>query len=201
MVTYKRKPAIRRRRKVVRRRPMYVPRRSRALKTDVFRRNYVDTISGTGVSQYFSSTFALSRLPNYTDFTNLFSQYRISFVKLKMTLRTELAGASTAVIPRLFIAKDFIDTTTPTSLDNLREYSNLKTVKLSYNRPAVFTIRPSTITLHGDGTTAIPVWKQWIPTSSPNCNYRGFKLGFDPIPIGQVIDFEWTVYVHCRNPR
>lgn len=203
MVLYKRKPAVRRRRKVVRRRPMYM-RRPRAIsyaKTDVFRRNYVDTISGAGTTAFYGISWALYRLPNYTDFTNLFSQYRISFVKLKISLRNELAGASTNTVPRIFLAKDFTNTTTPASLDELREYSNLKTLKMSYNRPLIFTIRPATTALHGDGTTLVPVWKQWLPTSSPQCDYRGFKIGFDPIPTGQAIDFEWTVYVHCRQPR
>lgn len=195
---------LRRRRKVLRRKTMPLMRRpviTSYNKTDVFKRNYVQSINGAGASQYYGIAWTLSALPNYTDFTNLFSEYRISFVKLKISLRNELAGASTDVIPRIFLVRDYCNNTHPTSLDDLREYSGLITKKLSYTKPQIFTIRPATTILQGDGTTKVPVWRQWLPTTSPACNYFGFRLGFDPIPTGQTIDFEWTVYVHCRKSK
>lgn len=199
---YRKSKAVKGRKKIVRRRPRtfvpktIVPKYDRQL---VIKRGYTQTLTGGGTSQFYGVAWTLSGLKGYTDITNLFAQYRISFVKLKVSLRNELAGASTDTIPRIFVVRDYVDVATPASLDELREYSDVKIKKLSYNRPTVFTIRPATTILQGDGTTKLPQWKQWIPAASSNCEYQGFKMGFDPIPTGQIVDLEWSAWVHGKK--
>jgi len=168
-------------------------------KTDVFKRTFQGSLAGTGAAAFSQLSFNINQLPNPTDLTNLFSEYRISFAKVKVTLRNQIEP--TNAIPRIFIVRDYVNSTVPVNLDELREYSDLKTRKLSYTRPQVFTIRPATSVLQGDGVTKVPVWRQWIPSTSPSCNYLGFRIGFDPIPVGQTIDFEFMLYVHCRKPK
>jgi len=192
------------RRKIVRRRPRtYVPK-TIVPKYDrpvVIKRGYTQSLSGAGATQLYGVAWTLNGLTGYTDITNLFAQYRISFVKLKVSLRNELAGASTDTIPRIFVVRDYVDTSTPASLDALREYSDVKIKKLSYNRPQVFTIRSATTVLQGDAVTKLPRWKEWIPSAASNCQYNGMKIGFDPIPTGQTVDLEWSAWVHGKKMK
>lgn len=198
MVQYKRKRIVR---KKVLRRKTYVPRIPKYERPLVVKRSYSQSLSGAGATQLYGVGWTLNGLPNYTDITNMFAEYRITFVKLKVTLRNELAGASTDTIPRMFIVRNYTDISNPASLDELREYAGVKIKKLSYNRATMFTLRPATTLLQGDGTTKIPQWKQWIPTGSPGCVYNGVKMGFDPIPTGQTVDLEWSIWVHAKKQK
>lgn len=80
-----------------------------------------------------SYSFALSQLPNVSEFSNLFDQYKITGAKLSLTpALTEgivsplTSSAATLGYSRVHSVIDFDDATFPTSEDQLLEYGSHK---------------------------------------------------------------------------
>lgn len=98
--------------------------------------------------------FKLSNLSNVDEFTNLFDQYRINAINIKVEFIPSLSGfdghpmTTTPVpyvgLPHLHTVIDYDDANAPASKNALMEYSNYKRtrgdiVQKRYFRPAVST--------------------------------------------------------------
>lgn len=192
------------RRRVVRRtRPMRFRRPRPSVAALSVRRSYNYFEVGAAGPVYAGYSYNLSSIPGYINFTNLFDQYRINLIVLKFWLRIELPDATTDVIPKLFYAKDYNDVNTPTSIAEVRQYSNHKCVKLSTYRPVVVKLRPATLSLIYNGLTSAysSNWRKWLQTTAASVPHYGLKCAIDLLPVGQAVDVEATYYMSFKNAK
>ena len=119
-------------------------------------------------------------MPNSTELTALFDQYRISGVMFKLVPRFNVTESSTTLAPtatyppsQVMTCLDF-DGQGPLSLQAILQYQNLKmtrgqAVHQRYFKPAVLSMAyQSTVS-----TAYIPKWGQFIDTANPTVPHYG----------------------------
>ena len=124
--TYRRRRLTRRPRRMMRRKPSR-PLAKRAMKVHHFRRTFkASNISSTTTGVLGGYSFSLDQLPNYTEFTNLFDQYRINKIVVKFipNHNSSDVSASTQVISNFNSVIDPTDATAPATGAELYEYQN-----------------------------------------------------------------------------
>lgn len=123
--------------------------------------------------------FSLNDLPNYTEFTALYDMYKINAIKITFIPQQDTNVSLSSVNnpfgnARFFSAIDYNDSTSPASVDELREYHTckftrlLKTHKRYIHKPKI---------LDSSSYTLSP----WIATSAPSTNYFGLKVAVEPM--------------------
>lgn len=112
-----------------------IRRQVHVFKRSVYIGNITASVSALGVPTPVATaySFALSQLPNVSDFTSLFDQYKLTGVKVTLTpalsegIASPLAGtASPLGFSRVHSVIDYDDNTAPTSEDQLLEYGSHK---------------------------------------------------------------------------
>lgn len=202
--TLRRKRPFIRRRRIIRR-----PRLSRrALSVHHFKRTFTlgQISSSSAGPQFFGYSFRLDQLPNYTEFTNLFDQYRINKIVMKFVPNHNSSdvGVTAMNIPNFHTLLDYNDATAPASLNSMYEYANWRMSRGTSLHTRVF--RPATIdyvNATAGANAGNPSWKQWLSTASPSIEHYGLKCG---IEISQATyDITWTpyisVYLSCKSVK
>lgn len=121
-------------------------------------------------------TFALSDLPNYTEFTALFDQYRLSLVELVFTWSPGTTVA-TSTFPTLLIASDYDSAAVPASSSEIAQRRHITWV-FSPSKPiATFRLRPRVLLDVGSGgssgfSTLAPA-REWIDLAFSTLTQRG----------------------------
>lgn len=165
------------------------------------------TVSGNvAYAPYQSnSNISLSGVPNSTDFTNLFDQYRITYVVIKFWLRIDPSAQSAAgaSYPKLYWCRDR-NSTVLLSQSEMRERGDTKVVVMNPNRPVVMKIKPNLLTQQlytAVGTSSYtPVYNAWIDRASPSAFYYGTLWNIDDLTnTNYRVDIESTYYIQCKN--
>lgn len=157
------------------------------------------TAAGDGVTATTKAySHSLSDLPNYTEFTSLFDQYKITGIKVKCYPRTDevvTAGSSSSF---LYYAIDYDDANAPGATD-LQQYQNCKTVR--GDRPFYFYFVPrvANAVYSGSAFTSYGNTRQWIDAASSGVPHYGWKLYWNPTSFATGYDMVWTYYVKFRN--
>lgn len=115
-------------------------------------------------------TFYLGLVPNYTEFTNLFDEFRILQVKVEFD---PLTSSSTA--PPLYTVIDYDDGTVPTSVNELRQYESLMTVPSNRYFRRVLNPRASSAYYQGSFTGFGSIYGPWLDTGSFGVQHYGLK--------------------------
>lgn len=177
-----------------------------------FRRNTsFATINGDNLNNPISNSyiFRLNDLPNFSEFQNLFDQYRISYVQLKFYLRLDPGAfaATSAVYPRIYWAPDYDDSATLTMAE-MRQHFRMKEAALHPNRPIVMGIRPATLGLTyvsgvpGSLYSYAPKWKQWLDMGSPDIPHYCMKFNIQNMTdTNYRVDVEARYWIQCRGTR
>lgn len=206
---YRKRPTLRRRRRYTRRRIMRRPLTKRALKVHHFKRtfalDYITSAAGADVLGAFN--FYLAQLPNYTEFTNLYDQYRINKILIKFVPNVNSADvAASATIAQFNTVLDFNDSTPLASLNNCFEYGNWRMTRGTQVHTRIFTPSSLDAVANTGGTTPSfvnPTWKQWIATSSANIPHFGLKYCAEPT--ASAGDIDWrpyvTMYFSCKSVK
>lgn len=151
--------------------------------------------------------FTFNMLPNYTEFTNLFDMYRVNFLVLKLVPSITGAdgnpSASSIALPNIHSALDYDDSTVPTDVPYLLQYSNHRMTRGHQIHKRAF--RPA-IDLDVSGLDAsAPKWKQWINLATVTCAHRGVKLYVEQafgVGVGALTyNVYWDVYFSCKGLR
>lgn len=156
---------------------------------------------------YGALSFNLSQLPNYTEFTALFDQYRIN--KIKVTMYPHADNSQTPVnatndfIPLIAFCTDTDDSTAPASVDELNQRSNVRYTK--FNKPISIWIKPhvdteiyrSAVTT-GYGNIA----NAWIDSASSDIPHYGLKwaiMGDSETGLGanSIMKYEIVLQFYC----
>ena len=139
--------------------------------------------------------FTLDALPSYTDFTNLFDMYKITKIEIdwvpEYTELTDAALVSNAVNVRFNTAIDLADANSPVTVDELLEYSTLKSTGIT--KPHARSWRP-TFLMGG----SVPC-ECWLPTSSPSERHYALKYAIPPTGIAMTFRSRVRLHVECAN--
>lgn len=166
-----------------------------------------------GALGYFGGTTHLNGvlgLINYSDFTQLYDQYRIDMVELKFWLYCDPGGVNTltqSTLPRLHWARDYDDITVPTTDLDIREYQNAKSVMISPYKPVVIRYKPNTCSqgynqVSGAHYNSNVEWNKWHDLAFTDTWYglKFFLENLGPAAVYRVVS-EARVKISCRNPR
>lgn len=160
-------------------------------------------------SSFGALAFTLSDLPNYTELTNLYDEYRIKAVRIFWIPTTNVNGtvwngASTIVysLPALYSWIDNDDDTVPTSLAQGQEYESFKCHgQLSTTRQRTIIPDASKALYTGAAFTGYGnARNQWIDNNSPNVKHYGIKYGIvNQTANSGAMDVVATFYLEFRK--
>jgi len=214
------------RKRTYKKRSMNVSRPRRMLRTNNpvarFKRTFYtttltpNTASVSGFWQY--STISLSDVPNVSEYTALFDQYKINAVKVTWrprydnfagndTVDVTLPGTTAQGLTRVHIINDPDSTITPSgaysaaTLNSFLENGNVRT----YDGTKPFSVyyRPKITNSLTTGTNNIRA--PWINASSPSVSHRGFHYFMQDVNLtgtfNQAFDIFVTMYFMCKNAK
>jgi hypothetical protein len=108
-------------------------------------------IPKTAVNQGFAIAFTLNDLPDVSEFTSLFDQYRLDWVEYTFVLRKFAAGSS---LPVIYYAEDHDDSNLP-SFAAICEAQNVQIVTFGSDRTMIkFRITPNVLRQVYNGLTS-----------------------------------------------
>lgn len=213
------------RRKLIRRRKMA----TRTIRyANVFRKQILQPVqhfkrsvylAGNIVSSVTSDTFGalsftLSQVPNNVEFTSLYDQYRINGIKWTLIPRGNIAditptgtagvfqGQSTGV----FTALDYDDATTPTSVNQLMEYQNVKMTRAHQMHSRYFKPRYNLAGVENLGTGLITNIKNtkagWLDCDKITVPHFGIKYCLQQnVNYALQYDVKVDFYLSFKNVR
>lgn len=194
----------------------YVPRPQRSLQlVHKFKRMYSvgDVFKTASSTPYLNAfDFSLQDLPAYSEFTALFDFYKICAVKFifvpgwtQSEVNVNTGAPVSAQInlgaARCFSAIDYNDSSSPSTINEIREYGNCKWSPMVKGHKRYFKPRAM------DSSNSYNINKNtWIDTSLPNKPYYGIKFGIDfnsysflsTTNIGKI---EAVIYFKCKSVR
>lgn len=143
----------------------------------------------TGVQNFVSlgggsNGFRLVDLPNYSEFINLFDQYRIVKIDLQFIPSWEGSNKSTSALadtclPTLVTVEDHNDSNLLTSRADYQQYRTYRETILSAQRPVTITVKPQpAMAVFGGGvfsSYAQPGDAVWLDTASYTVDHYGLK--------------------------
>lgn len=194
-----------------------VRRQVHIFKRSTYLGNITASISALGVPTPVGNAYAfsLSQLPNVSDFTNLFDQYKITGAKLQITpacsegILSPLAGTAQPLgFSRVHSVIDYDDTSAPSSEDQLLEYGSHKSTApfqthTRFIKPKVLQeVYRSTL-----GTAYAPKSGQYLDVAYPDIPHYGMKVWISAPNTNpgtaQSITYKvyLTLYVTCKNVR
>lgn len=171
-------------------------------------------LTPTASDKGWAFTFLLSALPNHTEFTNLYDQYKIECVEviweLIPTVEIGTAAVATMACPVILAWQDNDDGSTPATLNEVNQIAKMERLQLSVANPAVkrsvlpwvqagtpgapanvgLSIRAPYIDCSQDGVQhySIKFWVKNFTTTTVSLNGLGINLAF-------------RYHLSMRNPR
>lgn len=147
-------------------------------------------------------SFSLNQLPNFTNLTSLYDQYRIDKVELRFYFRS---GGTTNNYPRLHVFPDFDDDSAPPTIADALAHPRVETHVFTPNRPEFrYALQPrmasavySTIV----STYAVAPYGMFADSASAATKFYGFKMAVENFTdTTQLLDIYFKFYLTCRNP-
>lgn len=177
-----------------------------------FKRSYITSINTYDWPVIYTQgwDFFLSQLPNYTEFTNLYNEYKVSRIKVKFMYSANSQDVSTALLstalPTIYTAVDPNDSTLPTSVSELLQYKSFRARRA--DKPFSVYFKPQFATAAYSGTfTSYAAQTGWIDTSSPSVKHYGLKWIVDPMfystgtNVTGRLQTIITYYIKCRGTK
>lgn len=168
----------------------------------------MNIITVTAGTDYFgASSFALINLPNQSEFTSLYDQYKILKVKWQLLPRgnsAELGNntAASGMMGRVFTCLDYDDSNSPASFNEMCQYENLKKTSTAVSHTRSFVPKYTREVATGLGTTANEPATGFIDCTNNSVLHRGIKIGIQAPPAGsQVYDLLVTYKLAFKNVR
>lgn len=162
----------------------------------------------TAPANFGALSFKLADLPNYTEYTNLYDEYRIKAVKvmflptLNSNVELETSGTSSSLttIPSLYTWIDNDDNTAPTAITQGQQFQSFKCHGL-LDRMRQRSLVPecSTALYSGTFTSYGQVKNQWIDNNSPSVVHFGLKFGIINCSNNGAFDVVLTYYLEFRK--
>lgn len=164
-----------------------------------------------------AQTFTLSQLPNATEFTQLYDQYKITGIKFEIIPTynvnavaqvTDDTASNLYLIPTVHTVLDFDDHQAPANLEELMQYQNLKTTRGNVIHKRYWKPKAIAVLQNTTGTPlefARGLSNEWIDCGNPNVLHYGLKWAIMPhtsAPDTIVkYDVKVTYYMIFKNVR
>lgn len=157
-----------------------------------------------GADSFTSLNFRLNQLPQFSEFTVLYDQYKINGVKLELIPQFDSANVGaigTNVVSQNFLINDYDDSLVPTTMDTLLQNQSVK--RCSSTRIMKHYIRPCVASqVFNTGiTSTYSARRQFIDCNSADTEHYGVKIGFSSNPIAQRYGLRMTFYLAFKNVR
>lgn len=174
--------------------------------TRIWYRQNALQLTGAGGMTFGSITFALSDLPNYTEFTELYDLYKIN--KVKVTFIPKINSATlngSAQMPIVHSIVDSNDSTPPANLTELMENEDVKTTRGTSLHTRYFTPKCQTKLYESIATDGYAVARRnpFINTADPSVPHYALKWAIEnPITGGEAYwycDIKVKFYFSCRE--
>lgn len=177
-----------------------------------FKRTYEwgTPIQSGNVDVHNAFYFQLDQLPNYTEFTNLYDQYKVYSITYTImpTFNVNLVTATntTQLTPVLYV-HDYDDSNALASDTDYYQYSNLKmkragsTFKIQLYPKIAGAVYQSAVST---GYSTLPSNKQWIDIAQYQVKHYGIKIKFPTcFATSNYTTYRALITVHfaCRNAR
>jgi len=185
--------------------PMATPKRDQIC---TFRRTYtIAQLSANTGDTVQAFNFALSGLPNYTEYTALFDQYRIlevivSFTPFSTVSATTAVGASYPGLIGSWI--DYNDASLPANLQEGQQYDSYQKNICTVPFDRVLHPHSAVASYSGTFSSYDNVYGRWHDCASPSIQHYGCKLvitGSTFATSTKIYDVEATVTLQCRSQR
>lgn len=219
MARYKRRMANKRRWKKARtsKRTNKIRRQVHLFKRSYYAADVKTAITAAGIAQPASlvQAFTLNQLPNFTEFTNLYDQYKITGVKIKLTpalsegINSPLFNTTSSLgFSPVNSVVDYDDFTALTSESQAMEYGSLK--QTAPFKSHVRYIKPKClqqIYISSIDNANRPISNQWISTADPDVPHLGIKywISAPNVPAGNAGSMLYkmyvTMYFACKNVK
>jgi hypothetical protein len=163
------------------------------------------TLSSSNIADSFAQfTVGLSSLPNPSEFSTLFDQYRISRVEYAFwPLQTEAVNSTTAATPGIITVVDYDDSNLLATIAAALQYPNAKWH--SAYKPFTLSFKPHIALAAYSGavfTSFANTKDQWIDVASAGVVHYGLKIA---VPQSTGIIQSWRVIgkalVELKNVR
>lgn len=175
--------------------------------------------NGSADYSAISTTFSLSQVTQYTELTNLYDQYKIMAVVVKVHLLNNpdsiyAPGVDGAVgpfknptfYPKLWYYRDYDDATAPADATVLKQIGKAKCFALRPNKVYSFKVKPAILNLLS-GTATSPIWPKRLDCSNATQTHYGMKFALDyegtpPVSgVSTKICIETLYYIKMFNSR
>lgn len=171
------------------------------------RRCMLGAWNGNSVDPHINGalSFKLNQIPNHTDFTSLFDQYRITGVKLTfypVQDSSQVGSVFEGFMPQLIYVVDRDDNTTlaGNGSNTLMEYQSCQIRQL--NRPVSVYIRNPSVAAEIYRSTTLTAYSQqsrWLDCNYSDIPHYGLKFYFySGSPVYQVRVYA-TFYISCKG--
>jgi len=176
-------------------------------------------LSGNIVTSVTSDTFtnqffALSSVPNYTEFTNLYDQYKINAVKVTLIPRgntaeiTASSGASTVFQGQsvgVFSVIDYDDTAVLANINEACQYQNMKMTRATQQHSRFLKPRFNLLSVTNQGTGATGASQNtrgWLDCDYINVPHYGVKWALQQnVNYNLTYDVKIDYYLAFKNVR
>lgn len=176
-------------------------------------------LSGNIVTSVTSDTFtnqffALSNVPNYTEFTNLYDQYKINAVKVTLIPRgntaeiTASSGASTVFQGQsvgVFSVIDYDDTAALANINEACQYQNMKMTRATQQHSRYLKPRFNLLSITNQGTGATGASQNtrgWLDCDYINVPHYGVKWALQQnVNYNLTYDVKIDYYLAFKNVR
>ena len=152
---------------------------------------------------------ALSDLNGYTDFTNLFEQFKMTAIKLSFypyigdSANVSTTGSGAGNMSPLAYAVNRSNSTTNPTFAQLMEDQDVKVV--SSQKPFSVWINAPKFYAPADGLTIAQEKTGWLSSTDQgfNVHHYGLRFAFDQIQTTAQVGFRVfaTYYLSCKNPN
>lgn len=159
---------------------------------------------GTG---YGALSINLAQLPSYTEFTNLFDQYRIVGMKYRFRITFDpMLSAATKNYPTIVWAIDRNDSTAPGNITDVQQYQKVsyKTFGDSSMCTKWHYVKPYS-SLVGYETAVLSAYNakfgNWWDTADSATAHNTFKYAYDSLYTGVSIYCDYAIVFECRGVK
>lgn len=165
---------------------------------------YSGAVTSSTVMDTFGGVyFRLVDVPNSSEFTTLFDQYRIDKVKIRFMPRANSSevGTNQGMI-KLFTAVDYDDITTPTSIAELLQYQNCKVVPSTAITTRVLKPAFASQVYQSATSTGYGARRGWLDCDNNAVQHFGIKWGLQQLPAGtQTFDLHVQYHLSFKGVR
>jgi hypothetical protein len=201
------------------RRPRYVKahyKKAKAVRNPnvhAFTRVMHHTLAINATDRHVAETFMLTSLPDYTEFTALFDQYRIKKVEVTFIFDRASADANASVggsfFPNLITVQDHDDNTPLTNIQDYEQYTTFKVRRM--DKPIKITTYPKVATAVWNGAFAgyseLSKATQFLDCNYPSIEAYGLKWmvngnleGVSTTNLGYLTTY-YKYFLECKDTR